>query len=882
MKRILALVLGVLVISTTVLILWPPARFRRWILAEASKVAAEKTPFEFTVGGMSGNILTGYVFTDVKLFRKSNHSEVFRTRSLAVRLNLRSLIRRRILQIDRLTLEVGGGQATLRGRLGLSPAPSGSFHIEDRDVALEKISPAASSLHSPLHLPHTGVWNVSLDSQVWTVDMSGRLDDAPVRLHGVWGPDAFYRLRGSWIQAPLYSVWRNPALRNVNLTSVIDLFGRHAAVNGTMDLQGQESIPSPGRWVRGHVRFQEGTGIFHLTLSMNGSQARARGNIQVPQRSLLAIVEADHLLWENRRLDKLAVNVEANDRRVNARATLQNLQWREGALSPGDVVSAGLSIRGSSPRWKTEASAQFRNGAGIEVAGQADHPGLAWTLTWDKLSASMPGHGVWTAKPGGSVSRRPSGQVDIRRLVFENGAQAVVVPYATIEQDMGQAFVELRSLDPAPWLALAGPDLSAEGTVNASFHVRGRFSHPNFDGLMNAKMQLLSMDSIGLALKDLEIDLRSSAQWLEVRRFIGKTKKGDIQISGRSQWPNLDFALQARELTLQTKSHSKGIGNATLHLSGTWNSPVVDGRITIKEAVYSIPKKAASPEPETNNTLWRRAALDVRADWARNVWYRDGVTSIETSADLRVQKARDTAPVRLTGFIRSVRGSYNYFGRDFNIDSGEIRFTGAPGSTPLLNIEASYRRDPTVVYLDITGTAEKPELKLRSSPPLSEQDIMSVIVFGQPLNELRSKTGGQSTNQASMQAAGGVLGSYLSKSLRKTGLEELNFDVLNIQPTQEGSQLTVGRYLTRKLFVSYGQAIRGSAEKSITADYFLTDKWTLQGASDSLQGNYMNLLFRYPLNRRSAAPDTPLLPTSPFRNTLYPLLPNKPKASGKP
>ena len=113
-----------------------------------------------------------------------------------------------------------------------------------------------------------------------------------------------------------------------------------------------------------------------------------------------------------------------------------------------------------------------------------------------------------------------------------------------------------------------------------------------------------------------------------------------------------------------------------------------------------------------------------------------------------------------------------------------------------------------------------------------------------------------------------MLGSYVTKELRQTGIAELNVDMLNLQSTPQGSQLMVGRYLTRRLFVSYGQAIRGSAEKSVTADYFLTDKWTLQGASDSTEGNYMDFLFRYPLGRSKSAANNPPLPTSPFRNTL--------------
>jgi len=268
--------------------------------------------------------------------------------------------------------------------------------------------------------------------------------------------------------------------------------------------------------------------------------------------------------------------------------------------------------------------------------------------------------------------------------------------------------------------------------------------------------------------------------------------------------------------------------------------------------------------------------MDVNVVWTRNVWYHEGVSSIETKGDLRVQK-KASSPLFITGQITSLRGSYNYYGRNFNIESGQMQFTGEPGFNPALTIEASYTSGPTMVYLDMSGTIEHPTLTMHSNPPLPEQDIISVIVFGQPLNTLRASSGGATTNQEAMQAVGGVLGSYITKGLNQSGMSALNLDVINIQPAdQGGSQLMLGRYLTRKLFVNYGQTVQGSAEKTISANYFLTDKWTLQGTSDSVEGNYMDLLFRYPLNKRQSAVNTSPVPHSPFRDSLdAPVLPQQ-------
>ncbi len=504
----------------------------------------------------------------------------------------------------------------------------------------------------------------------------------------------------------------------------------------------------------------------------------------------------------------------------------------------------------------------------------------SWELAWQKLAITFPSAGFpWMAAHPGMASRANNGHIRLSQcLPHKRISNLLMIPEAIMNQDTTNLTLEARNLDPSPWFKLLGPDTSlTSASINASLRMYGSGKNIMVDGYVTGKAKSLEVHTIGLSAKDLDIDVRAANGKVTVNKFSAKTKKGTIDITGGAEWPALDYSLRAHDLVLNTATLIKASGNLDVHLGGTVDYPILTGRLGIKEAAYvastksnkNNPAVSTEPPPESSeDSLWYRSAIDMDTHWTRNVWYREGVTNIETQGDLRIQKTKEDTHLVLTGAIRSVRGTYNYFGRDFNIDSCQIQFTGTQEINPLLNIEASYSGDPTTtIYLDITGSADKPVLKARSNPPLAQEDIISVIVFGEPLNELRSRTGSQSTNQQTLQAAGGVLGSYVTQELRQTGIAELNLDVLNLQSTPQGSQLNLGRYLTRRLFISYGQAVRGSSEKSLTADYFLTDKWTLQGTSDSINGNYMDFLFRYPLNRSSLTNSHPL-PTSPFRNTL--------------
>jgi translocation and assembly module TamB len=220
----------------------------------------------------------------------------------------------------------------------------------------------------------------------------------------------------------------------------------------------------------------------------------------------------------------------------------------------------------------------------------------------------------------------------------------------------------------------------------------------------------------------------------------------------------------------------------------------------------------------------------------------------------------------MTGRISIVRGSYDAYGRDFLLNSGDILFTGPSDINPALNIEASYTGGGTVVYLDVKGTAREPQLTLRSDPALAQEDIISVLIFGHPLNQINAGGASDQTQSAQAEAAAGsVLGGYFSKSLRESGMN-LGLDVVRVDASNTGgNRLTVGRYIGDRLFVSYGEPIQGNAVRVFDANYYLSSHWALVGETGASTDSYLDLLFRYPLNQPPSSHSTGFVPTgNPF------------------
>ncbi|MEP6893045.1 MAG: translocation/assembly module TamB domain-containing protein, partial [Gaiellaceae bacterium] len=151
-----------------------------------------------------------------------------------------------------------------------------------------------------------------------------------------------------------------------------------------------------------------------------------------------------------------------------------------------------------------------------------------------------------------------------------------------------------------------------------------------------------------------------------------------------------------------------------------------------------------------------------------------GDINMTVGGDLRVRKDAG-APITLVGTVNTVRGTYAFQGRKFDlVRDGTIRFTGTPAINPNLDITATRTIPNTGVEarVHITGTPKTPELSLSSNPPLEESDILALIVFNRPVNELG--TGERSSLAAT---AGGIATGFIAAPLGESIGKALDLDL---------------------------------------------------------------------------------------------------------
>ncbi|MFO7178295.1 MAG: translocation/assembly module TamB domain-containing protein, partial [Pseudomonadota bacterium] len=129
-------------------------------------------------------------------------------------------------------------------------------------------------------------------------------------------------------------------------------------------------------------------------------------------------------------------------------------------------------------------------------------------------------------------------------------------------------------------------------------------------------------------------------------------------------------------------------------------------------------------------------------------------------------QARIRERLDVLGKIESRRGQLDLQGKRFDIDRAVVTFTGGAPDDPSVSLVARWQAPAGyVVTAEYTGTARKGKLALSSEPNLSENEILTLLLFGSPEGTFGA-TGSGST-AAAVGLAGGTAARGLNRALAR-------------------------------------------------------------------------------------------------------------------
>ncbi len=367
----------------------------------------------------------------------------------------------------------------------------------------------------------------------------------------------------------------------------------------------------------------------------------------------------------------------------------------------------------------------------------------------------------------------------------------------------------------------------------------------------------------------IELDASLSADVFRLDRLTARHGHGRAEIKAqaiglaRKGAPaDLTATLEASDLTVARAGQDFATVTASASLSGKLSADGVDAELDIPRALVKLPAKLPTRKVQP---------LDQRPDIVVAPFHRkeppklaapgtpflakvhllvpnrfqikgeNPTVDVELKADVVAEQEGED--LLLSGTVETLRGRVESIGgHTFDLKRGRIQFTGDELKAGLLDVQAVavYSNPSATVTVAITGSVEKPELKLTSEPAMDEGQIALLVATGRA--DFKAGAGGVSVEQVSSAAFG---------ALTQQAFKDLIADKLPLDSvTLDSSQLRAGKYLTDKIYVGYtrrglfGSTVdEGQNTNEVRVEYQISRRWTFETSYGDAQSGGASLIW---------------------------------------
>ncbi len=412
----------------------------------------------------------------------------------------------------------------------------------------------------------------------------------------------------------------------------------------------------------------------------------------------------------------------------------------------------------------------------------------------------------------------------------------------------------------------------SSGELDVSLVVGGIWEMPEIGGTVQLARGESYFPAAGITLKDIKLTAHLEKNLIVIDTFRAVSGPGHLEGTARltlADWKVITYQGTIRGKNFQTVYFPELQIQSSPELSfeGTPQKLTLRGELLLPELHYiGAPARTAIGPSSDAVVEGKFAPLAAHSPLALDIKIRvvpgERVFVKVVGIDARLGGAMDLSlsgldNITSNGAITVVKGVYRTYGVNLDIVRGRTFFVGNSIDNPSLDFLALRTVGDVRVGVTVTGTLRKPVTKLYSEPAMPDIDILAYIVLGHPLSN--------SGEQASLvsQAASALLTSGQAADLQDQIKATLGLSTLNIQGGASGTAgamgykpmqvtapgtipemqqpgitetvLTVGKYVTPKLYISFGRSLfSGSSLFLLRYDIF--KQWQIETQTGSESG----------------------------------------------
>ena len=459
-----------------------------------------------------------------------------------------------------------------------------------------------------------------------------------------------------------------------------------------------------------------------------------------------------------------------------------------------------------------------------------------------------------------------------------------------------QASLLVDSLDVSlvnPFLKDQG--MEVQGMLDFSVNIAHTLGEPRFNGEVHYGGGTFSYPAEGIRYQKVNLDSRFNNRRFNLDQAHLESGGGFLNMQGYAELPfsesgasdSLGITIKGKDFEAVHSGRLEVVIEPSVTLQGTFSEPLLQGDLKIPRALVNVDAfrqgmavSSEMPNPPLlieamEDTLSvtpvkkgqaRKRRVPAGADFYRNLkgtfniripgntWVKGNDMNFEVQGNLKAIK--ESEQTDLFGTLNVKRGFFQFYGKKFDFEQGEIIFTGGREIDPRVHFVIAYvfrdaDRERQRLTIEVTGRTRQPNLQFSlNEQVIEEKEALSYLMFGKSTNQLTT------AEQTSLEERTGQMATSFALDRISTAVTKalgagLDLDMVELEAGKnwKSGNVKIGKYITDDLYLSYQRTFAfDKREKAIDADRITLEYQIMRSlfiqATNQMYNSGFDLIFK--------------------------------------
>jgi translocation and assembly module TamB len=398
-------------------------------------------------------------------------------------------------------------------------------------------------------------------------------------------------------------------------------------------------------------------------------------------------------------------------------------------------------------------------------------------------------------------------------------------------------------------------DLSSSGKVSFRVDASGTAKRPNLNGEAKITDVNLSLENYINGLSRMNGTLVFNEGRVDLKDVTAYSGGGLIQLTGSATYVSglyADVTATATGVRIRYPEGITSMVDAKMRLQGTTQSMLLSGNAQLTRFAVSpsidLAGLAGSSNsvslPPNPNSFSNRIRMDIHITSAPSMDFQNSYAKLAGTVNLRVRGT--VAEPSVLGQVTVTEGQATFAGTTYQLQRGVIYFTNPIRIEPVIDMDATAQVENYSITVGLHGTPNHLTPVFRSSPPLSEQDIFSLLALGRTQEEQQIYSQEQTqagVNSTADALLGGAINATVSSRIQKLfGGGSVKIDPTYVSTTGNATaRLTVEQQISKNVTLTYATNVNSTAEQLIQGQWNITPNVSILAVRD--ESGVFSLIF---------------------------------------